>query len=159
VQQFGFLAIKIVVRVFTREAAKDVFKSILVLPLDLTYIAIGLLLAGIARRIPAFITHYQSQTEADFGGAVLLMGLICMAMLITWLDRKVRLFWQKFYAAWNLIKNAKQLPLPGQENVVSRTTGMTLLWIFIYWAIMIPIVSLEILISVEALGGILKRLQ
>ncbi len=154
----SILAIKITVRIISREPAKDIFRSILVLPLDLVYVAIGLLLAGIARRIPGFAAHYQSDNEADFGGAVLLLGLVLGAILITWLDRRMRLCWQKFYAAWSLIKNSKQMSLLGQENVESHTTAMTLMWMFFYWAIMIPIAFAEIFISVEALGGVLTRL-
>ena len=131
------IAVKLIVRVVTREPRKDIFRSILVLPLDLNYIAIGLLLAGIARRIPAFAAHYTSETDADFGGAILFVVLFCIAAFLTWLDRKLRLFWQKFYAAWNLLRNTRQIPLPGQENVVSPTVTRTLLWIFFYWAIMV----------------------
>lgn len=54
------LAIKLFVRFVTREAPKDIFRSILVLPLDFIYVAYGLLLAGIAGRIPAFATHYAN---------------------------------------------------------------------------------------------------
>jgi len=46
------LVIKLLVRFATREAAKDIFKSVLVVPLDLIYIAFGILLAGVAGRIP-----------------------------------------------------------------------------------------------------------
>ena len=65
------LIIKLLVRFVTREPAKDVFRSILDLPLDLVYVALGLLLAGMARRIPTFVSHYQNDKEADFAGIVL----------------------------------------------------------------------------------------
>ena len=117
---FTILIIKLVVRFVTREPAKDVFRSILVLPLDLTYVAFGLLLAGMAR-IPAFVSHYQNDREADFAGIVLGLGLFVAACLITWMDRFVRLLWQKFYAAWNLAKQVqndeKQMLLPGQPEI------------------------------------------
>jgi hypothetical protein len=152
------LGIKMVVRTVAREPAKDIFRSILTMPLDFVYIAIGLLLTGIARRLPNFAAHYQSDKEADFAGAILLLGLIFGAVVITWLDRRLRLFWQKFYAAWNLVKTSKQMTLPGQENVVSRTTAMTLMWMTLYWAIMIPILFAEILIALKALGSIVRLL-
>lgn len=155
------LTIKIVVRFFTREPAKDIFRSILVLPLDLVYVAFGLLLAGMAGRIPTFTSHYGGIKEADLAGIVLCLGLFAVACCVTWMDRGVRLLWQKFYAAWNLAKQARndenQMTLPGQPLI--RRVSVIYLWIFTYWALMIPIIFLEAIVSVEALGGILKRLQ
>jgi hypothetical protein len=111
------LAIKLIVRFVTRESAKDIFRSILVLPLDLIYVALGLLLAGMTRRIPAFASHYQSEKEADFAGVVLCLGLFVSACLLTWMDRGVRLLWQKFYSAWKLTNEMRsdgiQMVLPG----------------------------------------------
>jgi hypothetical protein len=157
------LIIKIVVRFVTREPAKDIFRSVLVLPLDLVYVAFGLLLAGMARRIPAFAIHYQTDKEADFAGIVLCLVLFVAACLITWFDRFIRLLWQKFYAAWNLSKpvhaDGDQMVLPTQTEPVIRKAAIIYLWMFTYWAMMIPCIFLEVVISVEALGSILKRLQ
>jgi hypothetical protein len=155
------LIVKLVVRFVTREAAKDIFRSVLVVPLDLIYVAFGLLLAGMARRIPAFVSHYQNDKEADFAGMVLCVGLFVAACFVTSMDRGVRLLWQKFFAAWNLTKTLhsteQQMALPGTPAV--KKVGVIYLWIFTYWSMMIPIVFLEAVISIEALGGILKRLQ
>jgi hypothetical protein len=155
------LITKLVVRFVTREPAKDVFRSVLVLPLDLVYVALGLLLAGIARRIPAFVSHYQNDKEADFAGIVLCLGLFVVACLLTWMDRGVRLLWQKFYAAWSLGKQThpeeQQMLLLGQPEV--RRVSVIHFWMFAYWALMIPIAFLEAILSVESLGAILKRLQ
>jgi len=120
------------------------------------------LLAAVARRIPAFTSHYQSDKEADFAGVVLGVGLIVAACLITWMDRGVRLLWQKFYAGWMLAtqlqNDAKQMVLPGQQQQFRKVGGIYL-WMFVYWAIMIPLFFLEVVVSVEALGAILKRLE
>lgn len=157
------LVIKIAVRFVIREAAKDIFRSLLTVPLDFVYIAMGLLLAGIARRIPTFATHYKTDKEADFAGAFLLLGLFIVACLITSIDRFVRLLWQKFYAAWNLSKEFRitknQMALPDQTPPEIKKAGIVYVWIFTYWAMMIPFVFLEVVIAVECLGGILKRLQ
>jgi hypothetical protein len=155
------LTIKLLVRFVSREPAKDIFRSVLVLPLDLIYVAFGLLLAGMARRLPAFVTHYPNDKEADFAGMLLGVGLFVVACLITWMDRGVRLLWQKFYAAWNLSRrpqnDEQQMLLPGQP--VAKRASIIYLWMFAYWALMIPITFLEAILSVESLGGILKRLQ
>jgi hypothetical protein len=157
------LVIKIAVRFVIREPAKDIFRSLLTLPLDFVYVAMGLMLAGIARRIPAFATHYKTDKEADFAGAFFLLGLFVVACFITSIDRFVRLLWQKFYAAWNLSKEfrvaKKQLVLPDQTPPEIKKMAIVYIWIFTYWAMMVPFVFLEVVLGVECLGGILKRLQ
>jgi hypothetical protein len=155
------LVLKLFVRFVTREPAKDIFKSILVLPLDLVYVAYGLLLAGIAGRIPAFAAHYETPREADFAGLVLGVGLFLIACLITWLDRFARLLWQKFYAAWSLARStgeSQQMTLPNIRET-PRLTTLALSWMFLYWAVMVPTLFLKLFLSLESLGGILKRLQ
>jgi hypothetical protein len=153
------LLVKLLVRFVTREAAKDIFRSVLVVPLDLIYVAFGLLLAGMARRLPAFVAHYHSDKETDFAGIVLCLILFVSACFVTWIDRLVRLLWQKFFAAWNLTRNMQNDgPLLVGPPAITRI-GVIYFWIFTYWVMMIPCVLLEAIISVEALGGILKRLQ
>jgi len=44
----------------------------------------------------------------------------------------------------------------GYEQII--ITAMTLMWMFFYWAIMIPIVFAEILISLKVLGSIVRLL-
>jgi hypothetical protein len=148
------------VRFVTREPAKDIFKSILVIPLDLIYVAFGLLLAGISGRIPAFVTHYESSKDADRAGMVLCVGLFIVACVLTWLDRALRLLWQKFYAAWSLAKHVNDSqPTLFDGQQVNRVKTLTFLWMFIYWSLMVPISLTELALSFESLGGILKRLQ
>ena len=49
--------------------------------------------------------------------------------------------------------------LPTQAEPVIRKAAIIYLWMFTYWAMMIPFIFLEAVISVEVLGSILKRLQ
>lgn len=129
------LAIKIIVRFFTREPAKDIFRSILLLPLDLVYIAFGLIIAAMARRLPTFLAHYPNERESVYGGLLLCGGLFFAACLITWMDRGVRVLWQKFYAAWNLAKNLRsdeqnQIPLPvEQKQPYIKRLSVIVFWI------------------------------
>jgi len=158
------LFIKLFVRFVTREQAKDIFRSVLLLPLDFIYIAFGLLLAAMARRIPGFAMHYSSDKEADYAGVILCCGLFAAACLVTWMHRGVRLLWQKFYAAWTLMMQMHdkedQLSLPtGPGQPLIKKVTVVFVWIFVYWTLMIPLIFLQVLIAVEALGSILKRLQ
>jgi len=156
------LFIKLLVRFFTREPSKDLFRSVLTLPLDLVYIAFGILLSAMAGRIPSFAARYSNEKEATFAGIILCLELFAAACVITWLDRSVRLLWQKFFSAWSLVKQiqgttAAQLQLPGTPSIQKIT--VVYVWIFIYWILMVPLVFIQAAISVESLGGILKRLQ
>lgn len=155
---FTILLIKFLVRWVSREKIKDVFKSLLIVPLDFIYIAIGLVLAGLAKRVPEFIAHYRSEADAYFNVAVLLFLLIFLAVVITWMDRGVRLFWQKWYAAWQLLKDDPQMRLiqNGNQQVVPDSFLITLAWGALYWTFLAVIFSAEVFFSFGALGGILK---
>ncbi len=158
---FTILLVKFIVRWCSREAIKDVFKSLLTVPLDFVYIALGLVLAGLAHRLPEFVSRFGSDRDADFNALVLALLLIVAAVLITWLDRGVRLFWQKAYAAWSLIKDNPQLPLPSADEQTIETDAyiLTLFWIAMYWTFMAGALFAEFVVSVESLGGIIKLFQ
>ena len=85
------LVFKFAVRWTTREQLKDVFRSLLTLPLDFIFIAVGLMLAALARRLPQFAARYSSDREADLHGAILMVALFLVAIVVTVSDRGVRL--------------------------------------------------------------------
>ena len=142
------LAIKLIVRWLSREKTAEIFKGVLAMPLDFMYIAMSLVLAGLARRIPSFIAHYRSDTDADFNGAVLLILFILVAVLISIMDRGIRLLWQKSYAAWRLLGESEQPPMAAK----------TLARLFFYWSLMAPLAFGEVLLSLGSLGGIIRRI-
>jgi hypothetical protein len=155
------LTIKIFVRIVTREKPKDIFRSVLVIPLDLVYIAFGLLLAGMAGRIPSFTAHYGNRANAIGPGLVLGCSLFIVACLVTLMDRAVRLIWQKFFAASTL---ARQIPQDGKqmsllEQASTRQVAVVYLWMFVYWALMISLIFTQAVIAVVSLSEILKRIQ
>ena len=59
-----------------------------------------------------------------------------------------------------LLGKEDQLTLPTVPGrpIVKKATVM-FVWIFVYWTLMVPLVFVEVVIAVEAVGGILKRLQ
>ena len=116
--------------------------------------------AGLARRIPQFSSRYASDREADLYGAILLFLLLAAAVLITVMDRKVRICWQKTFAAMALIKDFPQLHLPKQQQEEKQLFGdeyvNTWVWLLFYWVIMAMLFAIECVLSVIALGGILE---
>jgi len=78
--------IKIVVRIIAREPKEDIYRSLLVLPLDFTYIAMGVLLAVAARRDSSYMRHYGSDSAADMA-----LALQMVALVITDLARAKRI--------------------------------------------------------------------
>ena len=159
------LLIKIVVRFVAREAAKDIFRSLLVLPLDLIYVAFGLLLAGMTGRVPMFVSHYGNPKSAIEAGFIIGVCLFVVACLVTWIDRGIRVLWQKFYAAWMLAVQLQvthpdeQLFLVGSPHPPIKRVAVVYLWMFVYWAMMISLASGEVILAMTSLAIILKRLQ
>lgn len=158
------LLFRLLVKWMAREEAKQIFRSVLVVPLDLTFIAVGLVLAGLARTIPTFATKYPSDREADLGGALILFMLLLVAVLLTVFDRWVRVLWEKFYTAWQQIGDRDQLrlrfmddkPTPNQRPadfpVVARMS-----WMLVYWSALVPLLFLELAISILVLGAIIRK--
>jgi hypothetical protein len=159
------LLIKIIVRFVTREARKDIFRSLLTLPLDLVYVAFGLLLAGMTGRIPAFISHYDTPKSAIAGGFIICFCLFWVACLITWIDRGIRLLWQKFYAAWKLsiqaqgAQTGQQMSLLGQQGPPITKVAVVYLWMFVYWTMMISLTSMQVVLAMISMATVLKRIQ
>lgn len=153
------LAFKFAIRWTTREQLKDVFKSLLTVPLDLVYIAVGLMFAALARRLPHFIAIYPTDKEADLQGAILIGALFLVAVVITLSDRGVRLCWQKAFAAMALVKDSPQLSLreltPESNPLIGDEMVRTWVWIVIYWVGLTLLFAIECILSVVALGGIL----
>lgn len=163
---FLILFCKILVRWISREAAKDVFKSLLMLPLDFIYIALALVFSGLARKIPSLAARYGSDIQADFNLAVLVVMLIAAAVAVTAMDRYVRVLWQKFYSAVSMLREASngksQLPLTTVDGqAITDENGRNLRifgWLLLYWSALAPLIFLELLIGIIGLGGILRRL-
>jgi hypothetical protein len=174
------LAFKLIVRVVAREPKKDVFRSLLVLPLDFIYIAMAVLLAAAARRDPNLIAHYGSDLDTDMAVVIQTVLLVTVAIIITVCDRWARILWGKFFAAWTMFNeeeakrpasltatsesasNSGQLPLQLTAEVdsgMSRESGVLLAWILFYWTGMMPLVFLEFVLAVICLGSILDRLK
>jgi hypothetical protein len=147
------LLIKIVVRFVAREAPKDIFRSLLVLPLDLIYVAFGLLLAGMTGRIPTFVSHYGNPKSAIEAGFIIGIFLFVVACFVTWIESGIRVLWQKFYAAWVLVVQLRgtrpdeQLFLVGTPHPPIKKIAVVYLWMFVYWAMMISLASVEVISS------------
>lgn len=98
------LLIQLIVRWMAREEPKEVFRSVLTVPLDIVYIAISFVLSGLARLMPRFSQRYASDRDTDLAGAVLVVALTGVAVLLTLLGRGARLLWQKYYAALQQVR-------------------------------------------------------
>lgn len=163
---FTIVGLRLLVKWMAHEEPKLIFRSVLQFPIDLMFIAVGLVLAGLARTIPAFAGRFGSDKDADLAGALMLCGLVLVGVLLTVMDRGVRVLWQKFYTAWQQIGDErKQLrirfvgdttPSSG-ETTADRGTVARVTWMFIYWTALIPLISGESAISVLLLGAVMKK--
>jgi hypothetical protein len=173
------LGIKMLVRFVAREPKKDVFQSLLILPLDFVYIAMGILLAAAARRDPALMKRYGTDENVDMAVVLQMISLIVSATVITVFNRWERILYQKFYSAWTLFGDKRQraataaaaaespqstvqmnLELASSNGVASsRESGILLAWIMFYWVGMVPVFLGEIALGILCLGSILGRLR
>jgi hypothetical protein len=168
------VAIKVLVRVIAREPRKDVWRSLLVLPLDFVYIAMGVLLTAAAKRDATLMSHYDSEGSADMAVVLQVISLVICAIVITVCDRWNRVLYQKFYAAWALFgekrKEAAQATegAAGQMNLklnsvngptLTRESGILLAWIMFYWTGMVPLEMAQVTLGLFCLSSILARLR
>jgi hypothetical protein len=157
---FTVLALRLLVRWIAREQPREVFRSIVTLPIDLMFISMSLVLTGLARLQPKFALNYGSDRNADLAGAILLVILVFLASLLTYLGRGVRILWEKSYAAWQQIA-ARRQQLEEQHSFDWRDNGIAfrLFWLLGYWIMMIILVSIQLLVSVGALEYILRLMH
>jgi hypothetical protein len=158
---FTVLALRLLVRWLAREEPREVFRSIVTLPIDLMFISMSLVLTGLARLQPKFALNYGSDRNADLAGAILLIGLVTIASLLTYIGRGVRLLWQKSYAAWQQIITRRKEVEEKQQAFDWRDNGIAfrLYWLLGYWIMMIILVSIQLVVSVGALEYILRLMH
>lgn len=165
--QFLILFCKMLVRWVSRESPKDVFKSLLTLPLDFIYIGLGLVFAGLARKLPSLAARYGSDTQADFNLAVIALLLLAGAVAVTAMDRYVRVLWQKFYSAISLLRDPEngQIPLALKANDNGNEIDAgdwrkfrIFTWLLLYWAALVPLFFMELVVGAYSLGAILRRI-
>jgi hypothetical protein len=158
---FTVLALRLLVRWLAREEPREIFRSIVMLPIDLMFISMSLVLTGLARLQPKFALTYGSDRNADLAGAILLLVLVIIASVLTYVGRGVRLLWQKSYAAWQQIVVRRQEVEEGQEGFDWRDDGIAfrLFWLLGYWVMMIILVSIQLFASVGALEYILRLMH
>lgn len=156
---FTVLGLRVLVRWVVREQTKDIFRSALNVPLDLMFIAISLLLTGLARMNPQFAARYESDTEADLAGIILFAILITLAVIMTYLHRWIGTLWQKFFAAWQQVLRRKEEQLEFQWKDADLAIAGRLLWMTGYWVAMVLLLSVDLLMAVGSLWYILGHLE
>ncbi len=155
---FTILGLRLLVRWVAREEPKEVFRSLLTLPLDLMFIAMTLVLAGLGRLAPKFAAHYDSDRDADLAGALLLISLVFLAALLTYFGRALRVVWQKFFAAWQQLRRKMEQPRFKWEGADVSVRGR-LLWMVGYWVTIVLLFSGQLLLAVSSLWYILHLME
>jgi hypothetical protein len=83
--------------------ADELFRSLIALPLEVVFIAIGLVIAGLGRTIP-FAAHYRSGTDADLAGTIIIIALAAILAVLNRINRYLHVLLQKFFTAMDSIK-------------------------------------------------------
>lgn len=155
---FTILALQLLVRWVAREEAKDFVRGLLTLPLDLMFIAMSFVLAGLARLTPKFAAHYGSDRNTDLAGAILLICLVLLAAALTYCGRGVRVLWQKFFAAWQQLQRQTRQPEFKWKDAGTPVAGR-LFWMVGYWVMIVVLQSAQLLVSVVSLWYVLHLME
>ncbi len=100
------------------------------IPQDLVFIAIGFLLAGISRTIPAFAAQYGSDTKTDLMGFLHIVAYIGVAWILTLCDKVLRIIIQNLRTAWEQIKRFRhQLEFKGWKDAPPGISNRLLLMV------------------------------
>jgi hypothetical protein len=135
----------------------EFFRRLVSIPLELIFISDGIIVAGLARRIP-FASHYASDTQADFSGAMILIVLAGLAAVIYRADRYVHVVLQKFFTA--IQSTNLQVNQPGFEftNAPLRVSWKLTLGLG-YFLFALLIWVFEMIVGIVILWPVFLRVQ
>ena len=137
--------------------ADELFRRLVSIPLELVFISNGIVVAGLARRIP-FASHYSSDTQADFAGAIILIGLAGVAAVVYRVDRYVHVVLQKFSTA--IESTNLQVNQPGFDftNAPPRVSWRLALGLG-YFLSALLIWTLEMIVGIVILWQVFLRVR
>lgn len=136
---------------------KEMFRTLFSVPMDLVFISISLVLAGLARTIPGFANRYQSPSEADLAGTVLLLALIVIAVFFSYIDRFNRVVAESFHVALQQIKRFTEQP-EFKWKEPSLSVGFRLVFAVLYLVVLVLAFGLELVFSIAVLSYVLQQM-
>ncbi len=136
---------------------KEMFKTLFSVPMDLVFISISLVLAGLARTIPGFASRFRSPSDADLAGTVLVLALIGLAVLFSYVDRLNRLVAESFYVALQQIRKLIEQPEFKWKEPSFSVTGR-LLFAMLYLIVLVLSFGFELVLSITGLSYVLQRM-
>ncbi len=152
------LSLKLLIRYASREDVREILRTIPSLPLDLTLIAISLMLTAFARITPAYFEKFDSQQDAYSWAAFVLFGLFVSGVVLNRLICWSRTSGQKLYAASKQLREKRLQPAYDPKSPSIEIAGR-MLWALVYCLVLALLVGLEMLISMGTLAYVLHLIR
>lgn len=137
---------------------EEMYRNLLTIPQDLTFIAIGFILAGVSRTIPSFATQYNSDKAADLSGFLHILVYLVVAWVITRLHALLTIVTRNLRVCWEQItryRNQEEFSWKNAPPYVS----LRLLWSVFYACGIGLILVTELLIGAATLAESLQHIK
>ena len=152
------LAVKISVRIVSRDDFKTVAKSIADLPLELMLIAMSFTLGALSGLSPDYIKRFANQSDSDLFAVVVIIAIFLLSLIINWITRWLYIVYGKLYIALRQYRDlAAQPRLPDSVTPVAITGRI--LWGLFYCTMMAIMLVSSLGISVLTLAYVLHLIQ
>lgn len=152
------LAVKISVRVVSRDEFRTVARSIADLPLELMLIAISFMLGALSGLSQSYVQRFANPSDADLFAVVVIAAIFVLSLVINWLTRWLSILFGKIYIAFRQYRElAAQPTLPDSIPAIAITGRI--LWTLFYCTMMSIVLVSSIGISVFTLAFVLHLIQ
>jgi len=152
------LAVKISVRIFSRDDFKTIAKSMADLPLELMLIAMSFMLGALSGLSPKYIERFANQGDADLFAAIAIIAMFVLSLIINWITRWLYIIYSKLYIALKQYRDlAAQPRLP--DSIIPMAITGRILWGLFYCTMMAMMLVSSLGISVLTLAYVLHLIQ
>lgn len=152
------LLVKILVRTFSRDEVKEIFRSVANLPLELMLIAMSFMLGALSGITDSYVKRFTSQSDADLFAAVVIGLVFLLSIPVNKLSKFTMILSEKmFTAAKQYQEFAAQPLLPGTEPDTARVGRI--LWAMVYCILMVLVLLSSFGISISILAYVLHLIQ
>lgn len=152
------LLVKILVRIFSRDEAKEIFRSFFNLPLEFMLIATSFMLGALCGISDTYAARFTSQSDADLFAAVIIAVMFFGSIPINKLTRFTMVLAEKLYTAVKQYSELTRQPLlPGAEPDTARVGRI--MWAMVYCILMVLVLLSSFGASISALAYVLHLIQ
>jgi hypothetical protein len=152
------LLVKILVRTFSRDEIKEIFRSVANLPLELMLIAMSFMLGALSGITESYVTRFPNQSDADLFAAFVIGVIFLLSIPINKLSRFSMILSEKMFTAAKQYKEFSEQPLlPGAEPDTAKVSRI--MWTMVYCILMVLVLLSSFGITIGTLAYVLHLIQ